>query len=110
MITDDDIAQAWARIARTDDGRLIYVGLQKILCGVAAAADDGTLRENNGRRMFAAELMAKMAESIEASASGGSKPNERPVVFAIQRPAIVARRRIGAERRGGAAEPDAEPA
>ena len=64
-ITDEDIAAALDRLARTPDGHLLYRHLQKVLCGVSR--DMGTLQEQNGRRLFASELMGLMAKGLEES-------------------------------------------
>lgn len=90
MINDDDITQAIDRIARTQDGELLYRHLQKILCGVVRGAPDHTLREHVGRQILASDLMGLMAKGIDESGgrtstssdATGSSASERPVVFA----------------------------
>lgn len=66
-ITQDDCKQALDRIARSPDGQIFYRFLQRTLCAVCLDPDLGALRGHEGRRMFAAELMAIMAEGIADS-------------------------------------------
>ncbi len=90
MITDEDIAQATDRIARTPDGELLYLYLQRIVMFVPdLSAEVCALRIDQGRRRFAADMMALMAKGIDESggststSSGtGGKRSERTVVFA----------------------------
>jgi hypothetical protein len=79
-IDDKTLQDALYRIARTDDGLLLYRYLQKTLCGVIQSADSSALNQDNGRRTFASELMAQMSKGIEESASGG-RESARPVIF-----------------------------
>lgn len=87
MIDDNDIAQAFDRIARTPDGETIYRHFQKRLMGTLAdhAPEDSALRTEHGMRRFAAELMAMMARGIDESdgrnSSPGDRATERVVVF-----------------------------
>lgn len=112
MITDDELHQAWDRIARTADGRTIYLHLQRRLMAVCAAADDSTLREDSGERKFAAKLIGLMAKGIEES--GGS--SDSIITFAVAGGHAVSRSR-GAGRRisesdripGWDTDTDAEP-
>lgn len=68
MIETQDIAEAIDRIARTPDGIILYRFLQKTLCAVPPSEQtDGALREFEGRRRFAAELMGHMSEGIQDS-------------------------------------------
>ena len=96
MITDEDLAKALDRIARTADGELLYRYCQKKLMGVLAdhAPSDSALRTEHGERRFAAQLMAHMRQGIEDS-DGRSDSNtsdgqrtERIVVFAGAKPAV----------------------
>jgi hypothetical protein len=82
-----DFVEAWDRIARTADGQMIYRHLQVIRHGIFAGEGGGALRRFEGRRSLAADLMAHMAKGIEAS--GGT---ERPIVYALQKPADVGKR------------------
>lgn len=91
MISDEDIAKALDRLARTADGELLYRYLQKIVMFVPGLeADDGALRVDQGRRRFALDLMALMAKGIDESDgrdhSTGGKRSERTIVFAARRP------------------------
>ena len=62
------VIEAIDRIARTADGAILYRYLQKMLCGVAGVeASDCALRQYEGRRMFASELMGLMAGGITDS-------------------------------------------
>ena len=82
MIESKDIAQAWDRVARTQDGLIIYRHLQRILMGTANA-DDSALPRLEGRRRLAADLMAFMAEGVA--------DNDRAcVTFAVAKPVAVA--------------------
>lgn len=100
MITDDDVAKAWDRLARTADGGLVYLHLQKILMEVPVDPQHGggALRANFGRRSLAHELMALMAKGIEDSGGrtdtdgADGRPNQRPVVFVSKQPADVGKR------------------
>jgi hypothetical protein len=68
MIETRHMAEAMDRIARSADGQMFYRFLQKVLCETLAdGASDGALREQEGRRRFAAQLMANMAEGIQDS-------------------------------------------
>src|SRR6516165_3487338 len=90
MIESKDIAQAWDRIARTQDGLIIYRHLQRILMGTANA-DDSALPRLEGRRRLAADLMAFMSEGVA--------DNDRAAVtFAVAKPVAVSPTR-GAGRR-----------
>jgi hypothetical protein len=67
-IETDEIREAIDRIARTPDGHLLYRFFQKTLCAVAAGnVDDGALRQHEGRRRFASEMMGLMAKGIDDS-------------------------------------------
>lgn len=79
--SEDDMNKAIDCIARSIDGKALYLFLQKTLMGVLTGNHpDGALREHEGRRMFAAELMALMAKGIEESS--GSDASNHPIVFA----------------------------
>lgn len=107
MIDQKLVDEALQRWARTPDGRLFYVSLQKVLMGVPTDKTDGALRENLGRRTFASELMAVMAEVMTENLSDdGIGSVERPIVFQLQQPVAVAGQR-GARRRVG---PGPDPA
>lgn len=105
MISDEDTAEAIDRIARTADGRLFYLYLQKRLLGVLAEAnpESGALQMDHGERRFASKLMGLMAAGIDESggrtdqqSTGG--PTERPVVFRVGPRAVGQPRRTIRER------------
>jgi hypothetical protein len=97
MITDDDLAAAWDRVARTADGALIYRYLQKIQMGILADLDpsDSALRAEHGKRSLATRLMGLMAKGLDESGGRTDLPgddseraSDRPVVFrTIHKPA-----------------------
>lgn len=100
LIDNETCKDALRRIARTAEGRLFYIALQKVLMGVPSDTKRGALRENLGRRKLASELMAVMAEAMSESTSGGTgDPNERPIVFSLASPVAVAGGTRGARRR-----------
>jgi hypothetical protein len=81
MIENSDIIEAWDRLARTEDGLIIYRHLQRILMGTANS-DDSALPRLEGRRRLAADLMAYMAEGIA--------DNDRAcVTFAVAKPVAI---------------------
>lgn len=103
MIDDKLVHEALQRYARSPDGRVFYIGLQKVLMGVPSDSEPGALRENLGRRRFASELMAVMAEAMTENSGDGSGGDgigsgERPIIFQLRGPAVVAGQR-GAKRR-----------
>jgi hypothetical protein len=92
MITEENLAEAIDRIARTSDGALLYRYLQKVLMGVLVNPNPlhGALPAHEGKRTFAAELMSLMSKGIEESA--GRNSTEQPVVFTVREPARIAAR------------------
>ena len=91
-VADEDMHKAIDNIARTEDGQLLYLYFQKTLCStVANATADAlcALPMNEGRRKYAAELMALMAKGIEESA--GSRTADRTVIFARREPSASGR-------------------
>lgn len=109
-VTDKDLADALDRIARTPDGGLLYLYLQKTLTGVLAGeVPDWTLRRDHGRRLFAAELMAHMGEGISINGRPGS------VTFVTAPRESGSRRAPGSRLVGpdtfvpGFSDPDREP-
>jgi hypothetical protein len=86
-ITPDDMAEAIDRLARTDDGLILYRFLQKTLCG-AVEGNDGAFMIHEGRRRFASYLMGLMSRGIEENARGhcvvfrtGRSDNDRDGVY-----------------------------
>jgi hypothetical protein len=99
MIDQKLCNEALQRIARTSDGRLLYLLFQKVVTGVPTDSRSGALKVNLGRRTLASELMAVMAETMtEATSDGTGDPSERPIIFSLARPVVVARN-AGARRR-----------
>jgi len=104
MIDEKLCDEALQRFARSADGRLFYLKLQKVLMGVPATDKRGALRENLGRRKLASELMAVIAEAMSEDIGDGANGNtgsERPIVFSLARPAAVATGPRGVRRRVG---------
>lgn len=67
-IEKKDFVEALDRIARSPDGQIFYRYLQRTLFTVARPEiSDGALRQLEGRRMFASELMGLMAKGIADS-------------------------------------------
>ena len=87
-VTDVDFREALARIAGTEDGYLLYLYMQRTLCGTIPGdgANERAFPIFEGRRRFASELMGLMAEGIRNS----GRSTVRPVVFALARAARVA--------------------
>jgi hypothetical protein len=106
MIDDKLVHEALQRFARTPDGRVFYIGLQKVLMAVVSSEQDGALRENLGRRRFASELMAVMAE-VMSEIEPSDDPRGRPIVFTLSKPVAGARTR-GARRRVSGPQPGAD--
>lgn len=108
-ITDEDFRAAMDRLARTEDGRLLYLFLQRRLMTTPATVKSGPLRVDLGQRMFAAQLMGLMTRGIQDSAgrtgsADGHGGGDKPIVFAVTGPSRVggsggAGRRIGADTR-----------
>jgi len=94
IVTDEQLAEAADRIARTQDGQLLYLYLQKVLLGVTAQdMSDCALQRNEGRRSFASELMGLMTNGVDASdGTSTGRPSERAVIFARRQPSGVGRR------------------
>jgi hypothetical protein len=87
-ITDAATTEAIDRIARTDDGMLLYRFLQKTLCGTVEGINDGAFYIQEGRRRLAAHLMGLMSGGIEEHARGqcvvfrtGRSDSDRDNVF-----------------------------
>jgi hypothetical protein len=86
-ITDVQIKEALDRIAMTNDGKLLYLYCQQERMRITPPSiDERALPRFEGRRSFAADLMALMGEGI--AASGGSAGNT-PIVLAKREPARV---------------------
>jgi hypothetical protein len=89
-ISDKDIREALDRIARTRDGEVLYLYLQKFLIGVSDSTDVGVLQSVHGARSFARDLMAHMGQGVAQSARSGC------ITFVVGPRAVPERRRPGA--------------
>lgn len=111
MITDEDIAAALDRLAKTPDGALLYRYCQKVLMGIPPTTDSGALQSHHGERTFAAKLMSLMSKGLEESGrrpeSSSGSPGS-PVVFVTGGARPVGGAGRGAGRRVPA-EPGTEP-
>lgn len=83
MINDTQLHEAIDRIARSADGQLLYLFLQRRL--MAIVTDPSTLPTDNGQRILAATLMGLMAKGIVES-GGYSEPI---CTFAVAGPRAV---------------------
>lgn len=80
-VTDKDLHRSLDSIARTPDGRDLYLYLQKVLCGIpTGVTSDCALQSDHGRRRFASELMGLMAKGIEES---DGHFGSRAIVFSV---------------------------
>ena len=100
MITDEEFHRAWDRIARTGDGVLIYLHLQKRLMATAANETESALLMDHGERRFASQLIGLMAKGIEESGGSSGTPSdggrqERPIVLTVRGPVAVKRHGSG---------------
>lgn len=95
MLTDEMLHAAIDRLARTDDGRTLYLFLQKRLMAVATSDVDGALQADNGERRFASKLIGLMAKGISerdgsntssGDSSGSGDTARQPIVFAVPGP------------------------
>jgi hypothetical protein len=109
VITDDLLKEAIDRIARTPDGRLLYLWLQRRMMGVCASTEPGALQTDHGERRFASTLIGLMAKGMDESggrdtSTGGRGTSEPAIIFALPRPVASpdsrgAGRRITADTR-----------
>lgn len=77
----EELRKAIDGLARTPDGRTLYLYLQKTLMGVpTGATTEWALQTHHGKRMFAAELMGLMAKGIEES---DRHFGSRAIVFSV---------------------------
>ncbi len=106
-IDDQQIGEAIDRIARTVDGSVLYLFLQKNLSSVPVDPLGDALQRLHGRRSFAAELMAMMATGIRES-HGGRDPTDSPITFTVPERARVAGR-IGSREFARLVEPGPGP-
>jgi hypothetical protein len=99
-LSDEAMKEAIDRIARTADGRVLYLFLQRSMMTFPTTGSKGALRSHHGERTFAFRLMSLMGKGI--SESGGrtssSSGTEQPIVFAPGKP-VDTRGPRGAGRR-----------
>lgn len=106
--TQAEVLEAIDRIARTSDGAVLYIHLQRHLMFVPATVEAGALQSVHGERMFAARLIGLMAKGIHESvgrnnpigsdpSSGGQR--DVPIVVPRSNPVRVAGREGGSGRR-----------
>ena len=70
-------ADALRRIAASRDGALFHRYLRRVLETVIDLQDDGALRQQNGRRSLARDLMRLMAEGLN---DHGSASTDNPIL------------------------------
>lgn len=102
-ISDKLLLEAIDRIARTPDGRSLYLYCQRRRMQVCAAEEASALYRSEGERTFATRLMDLMATGISesggrSSSSGPGGDPEQPLVFAVPQP-VDTRGARGAGRR-----------
>ena len=83
-------AEALRRIAATRDGALFHRYLRRVLETVIDLESDGALRQQNGRRSLARDLMRLMAEGIDG---GRPEPGNDPILARRGQPVVVGRQR-----------------
>lgn len=72
---------ALRRLAATHDGLLLHRFLRRMVESVCLSDAPGALPRHEGGRMFAARLMAHMAEGIESSGGRtGSSSSDQPIL------------------------------
>ena len=78
-ISTEELREAISRIARTPEGEMLYLWLQKRLMALPVVGCNGDdLQKFEGGRMLAGELFAIMSEGINLS---GRTDTVRPIVF-----------------------------
>lgn len=105
--TEQAIHEAIDRIARTPDGAMLYVHLQRRLMSISVADAEGALRLDQGERTFASKLIGLMAKGIfesggrtgHSGSSIGPGGGEQPIVVASPEPVRSGRARNPGGRR-----------
>jgi hypothetical protein len=102
-IPDKLLLEAIDRIARTPDGGMLYVYLQRRLMAVLPTTEPCALSTHHGERLFASRLLDLMAKGIiesggRTSSGDTSGGTEQPIVRPIAQP-VDARGARGAGRR-----------
>ena len=104
-------AEAWGRFALMADGKLAHRYLRRVLEGVIVTPDSGALRDHNGRRTLARDIMRLMASGIEANRDRTSEPDES-ILAGQRQPVAVGRpgsgRRVQLEPGDGWKSDDAD--
>jgi hypothetical protein len=95
----NDEREAIKRIAMTGDGALLHRHLRRVLEMVTDLPKSGALREHNGRRSLARDLMAMMAEGIETNRDRRNGTADEPILKRGERPAVADPAGRGARRR-----------
>lgn len=107
--TEQAIEEAVDRIARTADGRDLYVFLQRRLMATPVSLKAGALRWDQGERSFAANLMSLMDKGILESGGRtgitgstiGPDGREQPIIRPRAEPVRVSPARHPGGRRIG---------
>lgn len=105
--TQEAIFEAIDRIARTPDGAMLYVHLQRRLMSISGEDLESALRLQEGERRFASKLIGLMAKGIFESggrtghtgSSIGPGGGEQPVVVPSPEPVRTGRARNPGGRR-----------
>jgi len=102
-ISEKLLHEAIDRIARTPDGRSLYLFCQRRMMALTISEEISTLQRAEGERTFAARLIGLMATGISESGgrtsdSSTGSDTEQPIVFAVPKPVAVGGPR-GAGRR-----------
>ena len=105
--TENAIHEAIDRIARTADGAVFYVHLQRRLMSISGAEAESALRLDEGERRFASKLIGLMAKGIfesggrtgHSGSSTGPDGGEQPVIVPSPRPVRTGRERNPGGRR-----------
>jgi hypothetical protein len=94
-INEKLLLEAIDRIARSPDGRSLYLYLQRRLMAVAISDDPSALNSDNGERRFAARLIGLMATGMAesggrtGSSDSGPSGEQQPIVFAVAKPVTL---------------------
>ena len=97
IVFDDEINESLANIAKTRDGRVLHIFLQKAVMALAPDPMSGALQVFEGGRRFAQQIKAVMDVSIAENSSGGTKSEQLVVI--VPRGAVSVAGTRGARRR-----------
>lgn len=95
--------RAIERIAYSADGRLLHRYLRRVLEGVFLFPESGALREHNGRRSLARDLMRRMAKGIDSG--GRTESTDNPILANGARAVGADPAGRGTKRRGEPVQP-----